>query len=211
MIQGVVAELSVVGQLQSQIYVHTGHYAVKNAIGEPTPQSLIDEWQAAAQVAWLACHHPSYRMTSLRVRQVVRRGEQGEFAEEQSPPTAVGSRSSAGVLALAPWLTVTVTERSAFTGRRARGRFYVSGGAEADLTADVWESTYLALITSYCNALNAAFGPLGTSGDWKRVVFSPTAYRAGAAAIAATRDVTSYVVRPQLSTQRSRRPEYLQA
>jgi hypothetical protein len=168
---------------------------------------LIDAWQAGCQNLWLAAHTNDYSLRSIRCRQANASASTASFAEESFSTAPTGSRANPTGQALAPWLCVCVTEYTSLASRRARGRFFVSGGWEADLNQDNWEAAYMTLVTAYADSLLSVFGPLGTNTNFDLVVWSRL--DAGDPPInpGAAREVNRVVVRPQLSTQRSRRPE----
>lgn len=196
--------LSVNSELQT--YVHTLHFRhLSIPVGVSPEPILIDRWQAIAQTAWRAAHTSAYNLDEIVCRQVC--GSIPLRAPAVEGVGLAGTRATPASQALAHWLSSVVTEYSDLAGRSRRGRYFVSGAHEEDLSGNSYTSGYLALVTAYNTALLGGFGPSGSDTDFRLVVHSrKLAANPGTACQDASRIVTQLVTRTRLTTQRSRRP-----
>lgn len=200
--------LTVQGTLQGQIYIHTLHFREILAPPVVNPaQSLIDRWQAVGQATWLGMHGPSYSLTRVTAQKICGSPPLPSRVEEGVGLPGSRSVGTAGD-ALAPWLSVAVNESTGLAGRSRHGRFFVSGGHEADVageTLTTGANFWLQLLTAYTTALNAAF-ITGPPADWQLVVHSrKLAAQAGTQCNVSSEPVTSLGINARLTTQRSRR------
>lgn len=206
MLPNTIQMLTVHGTLLGQDYLHTLHFkqlATAFATEQAASQALIDAWQSAAQVAWLAAHANNYSLTAVGARRVC--GSTPLPAELVETVNSAGTRSPGAQAAAAPWFSCLTSEYSLVAGRNYRGRYFLAGLFKDDISGDQVQSGYLTLANAYATAL----GPFlsgGANASWKLFVFSrKLASQPGMQCQNAGAEVASLVVRSQLTTQRSRR------
>jgi len=199
----------VTGQLRGRQYIHTLHFRhLSVPVGGANPdQVLIDAWQTVAQAAWLQAHTSDYSMQTISAQRICGSPPLPSPTLEASGLT--GTRSPASGDPLSPWLCLRANEGTGLAGRSRHGAFFFSGGWELDVNQDVPDPTagrWLPLAQSYCTALMTGFGPSGSNSDFRLVVHSrKLASVPGTQCDQASTQVTSLVVTPRLTTNRSRR------
>lgn len=200
--------LTVQGTLAGQIYIHTLHFReILAPPGLNPSQSLIDRWQTTSQAPWLAAHTAAYTLTRITAQRIC--GSLPLPARVEEGVGVVGTRSS-GTLgdALAPWLSIAVNESTGLAGRSRHGRFFMSGGHEADVqgeTLSTGPTTWLGTVTTYVNGLVTSY-VTGPPADWQLVVHSRLlAQGPSTGCTYSSEPVTSLGVNARLTTQRSRR------
>jgi len=206
MAAGDIFRLSLNGSFGGQEIVNTLDF--RQVISPSTPSGepevdLINAWQAACQVTYLAILPVTYQLASISCQQVC--GATKPYRGKQAE--SVGAPGTNGVIsAAAPWLSSLAREHTAFAGRSYAGRFYVPVLDESYFNGTSLESTYNTKLNAFLTALGNAFKNTGTDTIWDLVVFSKTLLdrnpgSCGAAAAA----VTSLSASAYLTTQRSRR------
>ena len=196
-----------IGTLQGQSYIHTLHFREgASATGSPVEQHLINLWQSGCQAPWLAAHGASYTLSTLRAQKVCGSLPLPSAVEESVG--AVGTRSV--TLEHPPWLACVVQERTGFAGKSYRGRFYMSGFGEGDVTNETFVAgglEYIGKVQAYADALDTTFMDKIAPFDWQLVVHSRTLAQAvpPPQCTASSSPVTSLNVVTRLTTLRSRR------
>lgn len=97
---------------------------------------------------------------------------------------------------LPPQCAMVCTWRTAYAGRRYRGRAYLPGFSEANGSLGIWTPAF---VTAWQGAMDTWLGLVGSGGtdpDYRQIVWSKTA--------GVGTDVTQAVVRPYVQTQRRR-------
>lgn len=200
------AQLSVIGSVLGQEHVHTLHFRHTGPGGDESV--LIDEWQASARTAYRALFstvdQPAIRYVGRQVCGTIPLRAPDE--ETEVPATAFGTRTTA-TDPLSPFMAAVFSVRTASSGRSRRGRFYVGGIYEGDQSGGNLTSAYQTLMGAYVTALLGAFGPSGTSGQFRMVVHSRLlAAVPGQLCENSSTLVTGILARPVLGTMKSRRP-----
>jgi hypothetical protein len=229
-----VYEVAIRGTQQGQQWITTHHFRQvlddASLVGGPdAPAALVSQWQTHCRDEWLACQDngsglsSQYTLDDLLVTQVVPHGVVAP-ASRSFPDGSPGTRNDPGADTLAPWIVAHVTQTTALGGRSYRGRFFVSGLEEADISGDellVGAGLFLTLLNAYVSSLEAFMASGVASTDWQMVVFSrrlcgyPAPLRKNgqpapviappASAAACAHAVTGQLIRPRVSSLRSRR------
>lgn len=195
------------GTYQGRNYVHTLHFRQGEVVPPGNPsQALIDAWQTACQSSWLAIHPSGYQLVRLTAQRIC--GSPPLPSRVEEGVGLPGTRSVVTQL-LPPWLAVAVNESTGLAGKSRHGRFFISGGGEADVNGEQLETgagTWIAAINAYVAALTAfSVGTIATE-DWVLVVHSrKLADIPGTQCNVSSEPVTALGVVARLTTQRSRR------
>ena len=211
-------KLSVIGTISGQQHVHTLHFrstAAGNSVGFTEPawmQDLLTTFQASCQAPYLQMFGGVDTPISLfQVRKVC--GSVPLPAGLDAAP-AGGAKVGTGVAGefngdkQPPWLAAVVTTRTALSGRRNRGRFFLGGLYESMSAGSTLTTTRQTAIQAYVNALNTAYvAPLETAKNSALFVFSKTQSKLEPATPCQNcgADVVSFQVRDQLATMKSRK------
>lgn len=168
-------ELALIGGYHGQTVITTHHFReVTPVAGPPDPeQQLIDDWQAALQVAWRNMFNATYSLLTIRSRKVCGTLPLPQATEEGV--NVAGTRGVAAVNEWPAWMALLVTERTGLAGRSYRGRYFLPGVCDTDVDGDNFTTGAGVLWTlagTYNDALLATFGPSGTNPDWRLVVHS---------------------------------------
>lgn len=198
-------ELALVGTKAGQTILVTHHFRItQNPVSSAGLQDLIDTWQAACQSAWLALNTTTYTFQSIRARHVCGSVPLEATAEEtvNSAGTFIGS----GDL-LPPWFALIARERTASAGRSRRGRFFLPLSQEGDVLGDGLASGAETKFQAYLTALGGAFLAGGSAESKYRLVVHSRKLASvpGTQCQNSSTLVTQLVLRPVLTTQRSRR------
>lgn len=206
--------LSVTGTVAGQQHVHTLHFrstpaAAAVALAEDAyQQGIIDSWQAAPATAYRAQFgNPDSPVQFLSVRKVCGSLPLPAGVDEtQAAGGILGSNGAAGQ-AMAPWLAHVVTVRSSFAGRSRRGRFFIGGLSEEQVTGSTLQSGRLTPAQGYIDALRTAYvTPDELTVAQKLFIFSrKLAAVAGIACQNAGADVTGFQLRDQMASMKSRK------
>lgn len=210
-------KLAVIGTVNGQQHIHTLHFrstAAGGAVGLTEPafmQDLVTVWKGTPAAAYRAMFKDTFNPVQLfQVRKVC--GSlplPAGLDQAQTPGQTAGTGAGLPFTddPLAPWLAQVVTERTALAGRRNRGRFFLGGLQEGQVTGAAILGPRITLVQNYVDALAAAFvTPLETAKNQAQFVFSRTqaavplveCQNAGA-------DVVTMQVRDQLATMKSRK------
>lgn len=198
-------ELAVKGTFSANDHIHTLHFRFIEPTASET--DLIAEWQAACQTAYLAIFPGGHHIVKLiAARQVC--GTLPLRAQVEQPVVSgsgSGTRSTATEHA-APWLASLTKERTAVAGRSRQGRFFLAGLVEADINGEAIQSSYLTPLGAYLTALMGAFGPSGSSTQYRLAVHSrKLAAVPGSQCQDTSTLVTGLLASTLLTTQKSRR------
>jgi len=200
------SQLSVIGNVLGQEHVHTLHFRHLGPGGDESV--LIDEWQASAKASYRALFStvdsPTQRYRGAQVCGTIPL----RAPDEETEPAGqiLGTRATA-TDPLSPFMAAVTSVRTASAGRSRRGRFFIGGIYEGDQSGGNLTGTYLALVVAYHTALLAAFGPTGTSGQFRLVVHSRLlAGVPGALCENSSTLVTGMIARSVLGTMKSRKP-----
>ena len=168
-------ELAIRGTYHGQTIINTHHFREYAPwVGPPGPeQTLIDNWQTTLQTAWLNMFNGNYVLSMLTAKKVC-----------GSLPLPIGVEESVGLPGnrigpagsqLPAWVALVVNERTSLRGRSYRGRFFIAGVQDEDVTGDDFVTTagqLYALAGTYNTALLGLAGPSGSSPTWRLVVHS---------------------------------------
>lgn len=163
------------GTLAGQVYIHTLHFREFGSpiVGDPA-QSCINAWQAACQTLWLNAHPTTYTLERLTCQRICGSLPLPVPVEESVALPGVRMVGSTGEL-LAPWLALLVTERTALAGKSYRGRFFMSGGGESDISGTTISNGSLQwgdVAQQYVTALTNEFVNPVAPDLWQLVVHS---------------------------------------
>lgn len=208
-------KLAVIGTVHGQQHVHTLHFrstAAPTALAasEETYQSdLLAAWQTAARTPWRALHFnfnkPCQQYQVRKVCGTIPLPAGLDAAE--TPPNDTGTGVPTAAEWVASWLCHVVTLRTPFSGRRYRGRNFIGGMQEDQVSGDTISTSRLTLTTTYYEALRTAFI---TPDDLTKIA-SLFVFSRKQAAVGGTQchqaggDVRSYQVRNNLATMKSRK------
>jgi len=201
---GTTWQLSVIGIVAETQHIHTLHFRAK--IGTATPQNLVNSWTSGPSVQYKAMFSLDDRPID-NVKAIHVCGTLPLDAGAEETPTganATGSRVAAAEKEPA-FLAAVVREGTALAGRSYRGRFFIGGLQDVDVTRNLLTSTYQALVATYNAAIMALYGPSGTNANWQLVVHSRKLAQPGVDCLVSSTPVTSLTVNPRVSTQRSRK------
>ena len=172
--------LAVIGTVAGQQHVHTLHFRSTldpdslSASEEQWQQELIDAWQGAPRTAYrgifYTVHNPCEQ---YQVRKVCGSLPLPAGVDEAEAGGSTAGTMPGGSSITAPWLAQNVTWRTGNAGRSYRGRSYIGGLDENDITGAVVAPARVTLLATYCTALKTAFvdpGDLDT--PYKLFVFS---------------------------------------
>lgn len=206
---GQVARLAVEGTLNGSQVVNVFHY-VKT--GNPNPTlSLADladlcgQWQFNCQSSYLAFMSNEYTLNRYSARTVLAPVQISELVPGTPQP-----QGASLVDALANQTAAIVTWRTAYAGRRYRGRSYLPGTNDNELVNGRFNAGAIALFDTWANEARS----FASSDDltWDLVILSdpdgllPATMVPGAGQVAPTWDyVISHVSRDIPGTQRRRR------
>jgi hypothetical protein len=174
----------------SQQLVNVFHYRQIGAVGDAAGADLIDAWQVSARGAFLAAISASCAITNYSVRNLTQVGLGVDVAESPAQPGIVAGD------ALPPMNAAVITWLTGLIGRRNRGRTYMWPTGESRQTAGQISGTYDTELTTFAGA-NILIGGGALGDDYQLVVHSEVGNT--------NRDVTDFVVRQFLATQRRRR------
>lgn len=197
--------LAAIGSAQGEQMVHTLHFRhlAPPAPGELMEQTLIDQWQAAAQSQFLAQFGNSFTLDRILARQVC--GTVPLRATVEETVGLTGSKGHSGAIT-APWLAGLVRERTALTGRTRQGRYFIWVDDEANINGKTISTAFQTTMQTYANALLTAFGPSGTNTNFRLVVHSrKLAATPGTQCQDSSTLVTNLAASNVLTTNRSRR------
>lgn len=198
-------KLSVAGTCAGVDHVHTLHYRNATLVTDDptTGQALIDAWQATARTAYRdlfqANDTPVDTITAQKVCGSV--PLPAAVIETELAPNRVGAQAAIADSAMAPASAARIiTWRTAFSGRRYRGRSYL-GGVWDGLTDTPHYITVAAqaLMQTYANAAIAVGG-----ADWNLFIFSRVLAALGGNCQNFGAEVTQGAARLYLGTMRSR-------
>lgn len=208
-------KLAVIGTVQGQQHIHTLHFrstAAGSSVGFSEPnwqQDLIDGWQTNCRTAYRAMFYAADNpCQSYQVRKVCGTLPLPAGIDEgEVPASSAGTNGAPAGQFAAPWLANVVTERTAFAGRRYRGRMFLGGLAEEQINGALIEANRITLTTAYTTALTTNYiTPIETAVNAKLFVYSRTQARVpGIQCQNAGADVTSFQVRTGLATMKSRK------
>lgn len=205
MAQNDTTQLTVKGVAGGENHVHTLHFRATTSAS--TEQGLINTWQASCRTAYRACFKsPDEPVQIITAQQVCGAVPLRAAVEEVE---AAGSR--AGTLASGSdwspqYVAVVTSLRTAFAGKSRRGRSYIGGVLDDNQGAGIITAGYKTLIDAYYATLLSTFVG-GAVGDvWLWVVHSrKLAAVPGTQCQDSSSAVTTYIVRDQLGTMRSRK------
>lgn len=208
-------KLAVIGTVYGQQHIHTLHFRstlAGSSVGmaeDVWMADLISSFQGAPTTAYRALFPLGSTPVELfQVRKVCGSTPLPAGVDQAQPGAASGGTVNPGASEpLAPWLASVTTVRTALAGRRNRGRFFIGGMLENQVNGALLLAPILDALTAYADALRAAYvAPLETAVNRKAFVYSRTqAGVVGTACQNAGADVTSYQVRNQLATMKSRK------
>lgn len=200
-------QLSVMGRVTGQEHVHTLH--LRSNTGGQSLQGAIDTWQAGCAATYRAMFMAG---SDTPYEVVESRHVCGAGVLDAPAVEGIASGSQAGTRTFSgdgepmpPFIACVATIRTGLAGRSYRGRNFFGGLFESDVAASTVLDAHRTRITNYLNAVMAVFGPGGTSADWSWVVFSRKLRAGGMTCAQASNGVTSFIVRTEVSTQRSRK------
>ena len=174
----------------SQQLVNVFHYRQVGVIGDDAGADLVDAWQVTARGDFLAAISASCALTNYSVRNLTQVGLGVDVPESPALPGFVSGD------ALPPMNAAVITWLTGLIGRRNRGRTYMWPTGESRQTGGQISGTYDAELTAFATAnILIAGGILG--GTYQLVVHSEVGNT--------NRDVTTFVVRQFLASQRRRR------
>lgn len=170
----------------------------------PDLEAVLDAWQGDPQDDFLDTQHEETELLTITAAWIA-----GTSTPDLAPITRdvnlPGTRSTV-TSPLPPNVCATHTIRTAFGGRRARGRNFWSGGMEADIDSSGFiggSGTFQDRINTYYATLKTAFADdSAPAGAW--CVFSRRQHEL-TGMVNAARIVTSYPGHALVHTLRSRR------
>jgi hypothetical protein len=211
-------KLAVIGTVQGQQHIHTLHFR-----STLEPDGLTDTetvWMTELVTTWQGAPAAAYRALMGSTELPVRQFQVRKVCGTSPLPAGVdisqpaGSQAGTGVagefqgLSLAPWLSTVTTVRTGFAGRRYRGRSYIGGLEETMVTGATVSADRVSRLTSYFNALLAAFvtpDEVSTKAKW--FVYSRTIAEEEPTTPCQNTggDVVGFQVRDQLASMKSRK------
>lgn len=201
---GDVWQVQVRGRVVTQDHVHTLHF--RDITGLAAPTAIVTVWQASCRTAF----RNLFESDDLPVQDYVITQVCGSLpfaasaAATEPGATQGGTRTSSSDL-VPSWLARVISWRTAFSGRRYRGRSYLGGMHESWLSFNTLSAGDITLMDAYANTILTAFGPTGSSSDWRAVVYSQRARDLGATCIAAGSQITGFLSRTQVGSMKSRK------
>lgn len=182
--------------------------------GDSSPASTVSAELQGIRSAFAASILPAYRLfcnqqwiakTMLTVQMSA---NPGAFIDD--PLTGGGSQVGDSLPSFCGGL---LSLRTGLTGRSRVGRIYLPGVAEDLSSSSRLENSYVSILQALGNALLNTFGPTGTSGYGRVGVFSRrlgVTRNAGPPptltySINGWTQVTSFIARPEIATQRKRK------
>jgi hypothetical protein len=159
------------------------HFIVPPAVFGGNMQGLVDDWNATCRTPYrglfLAVDTPVQLVTARQVCGSIPL----DATVEDAGGLQVGARAIPGgqTERLPSWLAQVVSVRSALAGRSRRGRFFVGGLLEQDVSgndlvasSDPLENRRDGLMPAYLSALAAAFIGAGGTSAYIAYIFSNT-------------------------------------
>lgn len=202
---GDVWQLAIKGTCLSQEHLHTLHF---RALTTPANSAaLVSEWQAGARTSYRGLFGTGdLPVVTYTCRQVCGTPPFAASTEAtEGGGTQAGTRSLSGDGAPS-WLARCISWRSAYAGRRFRGRSYIGGMFESMMNGNDLVSGELTLMDAYVSAMLATFGGSGTSANWVFCVYSQVARDGGATCPTAASQVAAGISRSAIASMRSRKP-----
>lgn len=200
------AQLAVIGTVLGQQHVHTLHFRHEQ-VGQ-SEADIINEWQAGCRTTYRTMFDNTDSPCQLySARQVCGAVPLRAPAEEaEVAPNIVGASDFTSDAAPS-WLAAVGSERTALAGRRRRGRFFIGGLYESEISGNNLVANHLARLQAYIDALMATFGESGTSVLFRLVVHSPTlAAIPGTECQNSSTPVTAIIARSAIGSMKSRKP-----
>lgn len=193
------------GTVLGQQHIHTLHF--RDITGLAAPTAIVTVWQATCRTAFRNCfENTDLVLQDYVIRQVCGTPPLAASAAATEPgATQAGTRTS-GSDTEPSWLARVISWRTAFSGRRFRGRSYLGGLRESWLSGNNLVGGETALLDAYVTAFLGAFGPTGSSTDWRGVVYSQVARDGGATCVTAGSQITGAISRLAVASMKSRKP-----
>lgn len=169
---------------------------------------LLNHWDFWCEADFLAVLPPEYELRSVEAIEQPGPGTAAKEGVIREKGTA-GTRAHAPAEDLPPWLVIWSTVRTAQIGRRARGRYALSGGTEGDVAGTEMVGgggSWIGRAQDYADSLVTAFtaGHDSASDQWEMVVYSRKQDDSGSSSRDSCQLVTSIAVRPFLRNLRAR-------
>jgi hypothetical protein len=198
-------QLSVKGTVLSQEHIHTLHFRDKTGLAAPT--AIITVWQATCRTTYRGMFGSGdLPVVTHTVRQVCGTPPFAASGEATEPGgTQAGTRAMSGDGAPS-WLARCISWRTAYAGRRFRGRSFIGGMFESMMSGNELTAGETTIMDAYVAAVIGAFGPSGSSADWAAVVYSQTARDAGSSCSTAASQIAAGLSRTAIASMRSRKP-----
>lgn len=201
-------QLSVVGNVSTQQHVHTLHFRQRpiSGLGINNEQQLIDAWQAACNVTYLAMfrsfNNPIERLIARQVCGSV--PLRAPIEETVTAGTQPGTKATTGD-DMPPWLATVYSVRTALQGKSRRGRFFIGGVSEDEQERGNLNAGAITRYQGYATALLAAFGPAGTNADFRLVVHSRKLALPGVQCQDSSTETNGIILRLVLGSMKSRK------
>ncbi len=201
-------ELAVIGVVGGEQHVHTLHFRFQTL--NATDAGLVADFIANP----LGTYRNIFYNADTPAERVVARQVCGGVplrSPAESAPASPGGTRALTTERAPGWVSVVNSVRTALAGRSRRGRFYIGGMAEYDVTGNYLSNangSHAIAIPLYSAALIARYELVsGASADYKLVVHSrKLAAVAGSQCQNTSTPVNAILMRQLLGSTRSRRP-----
>lgn len=126
------------------------------------------------------------------------------FDETVGPPVSTGSGTDSGALGNLQ-VALVLTKRTGTAGKTHRGRIYIGGISNAQMSVNIINASYATLAGTAVSNIMGQYGPSGTDTHLQLGLYSKTIGGSSPFTVAGWQPVTSIDVQPILGAQRRRR------
>lgn len=186
----------------------THHFAGESdgLIGpDPGLHDLCQSWRDHLELQFRDVLTPEYTLVKIGARELLIDPHAPAHVAEISIGLA-GTRPH-GSDDLTPALVCCTTTRTALTGKRRRGRFYCSGGAEEDVSAKTLidsSGSWFHFVKNYAQHALDQYGASGADDTWTWTVFSRPDANAGGSIASGQHPITAFQTHQDVRYLRSR-------
>lgn len=199
-----VFRMTIKGTVAGQDHYLTHHF--RDLTGAAAQTAIITVWQATCRTALRGCFTTADTpLLSYEVRQVCGTLPlQAPGAATEPGATQAGTISPPGER-LASWLARVISWRTAYAGRSYRGRSFFGGLYEDWCNGNNVNGAQMTQTDAYVTAMLGAFGPSGSSADWRLVVWSERLRDLGNSCLLSSAGIDAGLSQQAIASMKSRK------
>jgi hypothetical protein len=199
---GDTAMLAIVGTVDGQDHIHTLHF---RSTAVQLLSTLGASWQGTPLTAYRALFRSDDQCAGV-IRSIHVCGSIPLNNSDDLIPGGVnqfGTRVTS-TARMPSFVAALVAEKGVSSGRQNQGRFFIGGIQETDVLGNSMETSYMSLLQTYVNALDAAYVS-AVSPAWRLVVHSRKRALPGVDCVDSSTLVAQLLPRTAVTTMRSRK------